>query len=192
MKNKYKKTVYNVGFIGEGNYKITKNNQRTKASSVWKGMLQRCYKRMDKWESYEHVTVCEEWYNFQNFAEWFENNYVEGWHLDKDILVKGNKVYSPDTCCFVPGEINYLFIKCDKKRGKCPIGVSFVHNKFQVTLRKYGKTYNLGRYNTSEEAFEIYKEAKEKYIKDIANEWKDLISDKVYEAMYNYKVEITD
>ena len=74
-------------------------------------MLIRCYNKKDleKNPTYKNTTVCIEWCNFQNFAQWFEKNYIDDWALDKDILVKGNKVYSPETCCFVPREINEVF-----------------------------------------------------------------------------------
>jgi hypothetical protein len=192
MKNLYNKTVYGVGYIGNGSHKITVNAQRTDASNAWKNMIQRCYKGLESHPSYNKVFVCEQWHNFQNFAKWHEENYIEGWQLDKDILVKGNKIYCPQTCAFVPPEINYLFVKCNKKRGEYPIGVSLVHNRFQATLRKNGKTFNLGRFNTPEEAFESYKGAKEKYIKDIANKWKNEVTEEVYQALVNYIVEITD
>jgi hypothetical protein len=192
MKDLYNKTVYGIGYIGEGNYKITVNKQRTNISNTWKNMLQRCYKGLKTHPSYIGVTVCNEWHNFQIFANWFQQNSVEGFVLDKDILIKGNKIYSPETCAFVPEEINYLFLKCNKKRGVYPIGVSLVHNKFQVTLRKNKKTFNLGRFNTIEEAFQVYKDAKEQHIKEVADKWKDFIDPRVYQAMYNYKVEITD
>jgi hypothetical protein len=192
MKDLYNKTVYGIGYIGEGNYKITINKQRTNISNTWKNMLQRCYKGLKTHPSYIGVTVCDEWHNFQNFAEWFQQNHIKGFVLDKDILIKGNKIYSTKTCCFVPEEINYLFLKCNKKRGVYPIGVSLVHKKFQVTLRKNRKTFNLGRFNTIEEAFQVYKVAKEQYIKEVADKWKEFIDPRVYEAMYNYQVEITD
>lgn len=192
MKNLYNKTVYGVGYIGEGKYKITINTQRTKVSNAWKNMIQRCYKGSETHPSYKDVLVCEEWHNFQNFAKWFEENHIDEWHLEKDILKKGNKIYSPENCCFVPPEINYLFIKCTRKRGEYPIGISLVHDRFQVTLRKNKKTINLGRFDTTEEAFYVYKVAKEDYIKEMAEIWKPLIETRVYEALYNYQVEITD
>ena len=109
----------------------------------------------------------------------------------KDILIKWNKVYSPDTCCFVPVEINSLFTRTNSKRGKYPIGVCMnkSNGRFLATLKskKFSKSYN-----TPEEAFQAYKEVKENYIKEVADEWKDKINPKVYEAMYNYQVEITD
>lgn len=192
MKDLYKKTVYDVGYVGEGDYKITFNNKRTPTSNTWKNMLQRCYRGSKTHPSYGEVTVVNSWHDFQIFAKWFEENYTKGWHLDKDILVKGNKVYSPENCAFVPPEINYLFIKCNKSRGEYPIGISLVHNRFQVTIRKNGKTHNLGRFHTIEEAFQVYKVAKENYIKEVADKWKPYIEERVYNAMYNWIVEITD
>jgi len=139
--------------------------------------------------------VCEEWRNFQNFAKWFEKNYkneiMEKWQLDKDILVKRNKVYSPETCAFVPREINCLFTKTTKVRGNLPIGVTKEYNKFRAQSCSNKKRY-LGTFTTPEEAFQSYKKSKEIYIKEIADKWKGLISEQVYEAMYNYKVEIND
>ena len=118
--------------------------------------------------------------------------------LDKDVLVKGNKTYSPNTCVFVPQNINVLFTKCNKARGKYPIGVSFYkdRNKYQAHCKIFSngksKQKNLGYYNNIDDAFYAYKQFKEDYIKQVADEYKDNIPNKLYEAMYNYKVEITD
>ena len=120
--NPYFKTYYGIGFLGEGKYNTRKD---VKGYTTWVNMFRRCYdiKVQERQPTYKDAIVCEEWYNFQNFAEWFENNYVEGWHLDKDILVKGNKIYSPETCCFVPRDINNLFLLRKNNRGDYPIGV---------------------------------------------------------------------
>ena len=194
VKNPNHKTLYNIGFMGYGKYKAQINKKKLKSYSVWAGILYRCYSEIGsaKHHSYKGCSVDLQWHNFQNFAEWFESNYVEDWQLDKDILVKGNKIYSPKTCCFVPKEINLLFTKNKIRRGEYPIGVSLNGDKFQSTLHKGGKNYNLGLFNTPEEAFQAYKVVKESYIKEVADEWKDKINHKVYKAMYNYKVEITD
>jgi hypothetical protein len=141
--------------------------------------------------------VCEEWYNYQVFAKWYEENWKpwmnSSWHIDKDILVKGNKIYSPETCCFVPVEINSLFTKNNKNRGDFPIGVTNQGKKFSARLSKSKKIrFNAGLFDTPEEAFQAYKIEKESYIKEVSNRWRSLISSKVYQAMYNYKVEITD
>ena len=116
------------------------------------------------------------------------------WVLDKDILVKGNKVYSPQTCCFVPQEINVLLTNCRKRRGECPIGVSFIKakQKFSVSLAYDGKNKTIGHFDNPLEAFNAYKKAKELRIKELADKWKEQLEPRVYEALYNYKVEITD
>ncbi len=92
-----------VGFIGEGNYKPSVNGIKTKAYSIWSAMITRCYsiELHERRPSYIDCTVCDEWHNFQNFACWFDENYINGQHLDKDIKIDGNRVYSPSTCLFV-------------------------------------------------------------------------------------------
>ena len=195
VKNLYRPSVYGVGYIGEGVYNY-KNN--IIIYSCWSGMLSRCYneKCQEKQPTYKDVTVCEEWKCFQNFAKWHEENYnpetMQGWHLDKDILIKGNKIYSPQTCCFVPKEINYILTSSKAKRGELPIGVRKIGKKFTAFVCREGKQYNIGTFDTPDEAFQAYKTAKESYIKEVADKWKDKITEQVYQAMYNYQVEITD
>ena len=114
--------------------------------------------------------------------------------LDKDILVKGNKIYSPETCIFVPQRINTLFCKSDSIRGKYQIGVSFDNkqNSFMSYMTVDNNFKFLGYYNNEQDAFNTYKKAKEKYIKKIAEQYKEYIPQKLYEAMYKWKVEETD
>jgi len=187
-------SVCGVGYFGFGKYKSRNNNKQVKVYTVWRSMLQRCYneKELIKYPTYKEASVCKEWHNFQNFAEWFENNYIEGFHLDKDILLKSNMSYSPETCCFVPVEINSLFTKTNSKRGECPIGVSKIKRGYTAKLTKNKMHVHLGTFKTVEEAFRAYKTAKEQHIKEVADKWRDKIEDKVYQAMYNYQVEITD
>ncbi len=194
IKNPNNKSVFNIGYFGQGNYKAQINGKMTKIYITWKGMLERCYdeKSLEKHPSYKGVIVCEEWHNFQNFAKWYEGNYVEGWHLDKDILVKENKLYSPETCCFVPREVNNLFTKKKSLKNKYPIGVTKKQNKFVARLNKAKKRLWFGNFNTPKEAFYKYKEEKEKYIKEIADKWRGQITEEVYQAMYGYQVEIDD
>ena len=196
VKNPYHKSVYGVGYIGFGFYDSKKDYKIYKR---WNGSLERCYsaERQKRQPTYIDVTVCEEWHNFQNFAKWHEENwkeYMVGWDLDKDILLKSNKIYSPKTCCFVPKQINSLFVKNNINRGEYPIGVSLSskENKFSSFIRKDNKTIFLGYFDTPEEAFQAYKIAKESYIKEVADKWRGQITEQTYEAMYNYKVEITD
>jgi hypothetical protein len=197
VKNPMHKSICGIGYLGTThNITILNKNYSYK---IWKHMIERCYSEKEKlkFPSYENVSVCEEWHNFSNYTKWYEENYnpeyMQSWHLDKDILIKGSKLYSPETCCFVPQEINLLFIKNNINRGKYPIGVTPNRiNRFVSKIVKNNKTIHLGTFDTPEEAFETYKVEKEKYIKEVADRWKGLISEKVYEAMYNYKVEITD
>ena len=194
VKNPYHCSVFNVGYYGVGDYKATYKGKILKVYNLWKGMLERCYseKYQERQHSYIGCTVDECWYNFQFFAEWFNKNYIEDFHLDKDILVKGNKIYSPETCCFIPQEVNNLFTKTNSNRGEYPIGVCKEDKLYKSNILINKKTINLGRYSTPEEAFQAYKVAKEIRIKEVAEKWKDKIAEKVYQAMYDYKVEITD
>ena len=194
LKNPYHKAVCGVGFFGAGIYKSVFNKLVMKNYSTWSSMIKRCYdkKEQEKTPTYKGVTVCEEWHNFQNFAKWFEDNYIKDFHLDKDILIKGNKVYSPETCCFVPQEINCLFTNRKSKRGDLPIGVRKCGKNFVSQMTINNEKIYLGTFYTVVEAFEAYKTAKESYIKEVADKRKEKITDQVYQAMYDYKVEISD
>ena len=162
-------------------------------------MLQRCYssKLYIKRPTYKDCSVSENFKYFPYFKEWcnkqvgFDN---EGWALDKDILLKGNKIYSEDTCCFVPNEINTLIINNKASRGGTPVGVhcSKETGKYLAKLTKCGVYAYLGTFNTPEEAFYVYKREKDKYIKEVADKWKDNIDIRVYEALMNYEVSIYD
>lgn len=196
----YERRVYNVGYIGEGEYKVTINGKPTKEYQVWHSMLRRCYnpEYQEKYPTYIGCSVVEEWHNFQNFAEWYKENYYqigdEVMALDKDILFKHNKIYSPDTCIFVPTTINSLFVKCNASRGNLPVGVSFNKktNKYVAYCRINDKKVTLGYYNEIKQAFEVYKVAKEQEIKRIAEEYKEQIPNNLYQAMMNWVVEIED
>lgn len=200
--NPYDKDIFGIGYLGVGKYKSKNKRKIAKNYNTWRKMIQRCYdpKYHKKERTYVNCDVCNEWLNFQNFAKWYENNYyeIEGekTHLDKDILIKGNKIYSPDTCVFVPQRINNLFTKCDASRGDLPIGVNkrrdrFISRCWGMGKGKY-KSIWLGSFDTPEQAFEVYKQFKENYIKQVADEYKDKIPKKLYDAMYKYEVEITD
>jgi hypothetical protein len=100
--------VFGVGFMGDGKYKSRVNKEKTEAYKAWMRMLGRTYSSSykEKFPTYKGVTTCDLWHNFQNFAAWFDLNYIEGFHLDKDIKIKGNKVYSPEACLFVSPKEN--------------------------------------------------------------------------------------
>lgn len=197
--NPYDKTIYGIGYLGIGKYGAKK--QYKKIYNVWQIMLARCYCDNPNHTKtcYNECTVDPIWFNFQNFAQWYEENYYEiqdqRMQIDKDILYKGNTVYSPEHCMIVPNEINALFVKRKNQRGDTPIGVYYnknmnVYVAFCWTGGKL-KEY-LGRYNTPEDAFNAYKIRKEQYIKEVADKYFGQIPQVLYDALYNYKVEITD
>ena len=199
VKNPLTPSFYGKGFMGIGKYCI----EDKRVYVLWTSMLTRAYceiyeKRQPR---YKDVTVCKEWLCFQNFAEWcygqelFNTKDDNGcyYQLDKDLLCKGNKVYSPETCCFVPKEINSLVLSSNRRRGKYPIGVSKSKNRFIAALSINGSgSQVLGSFISPEEAFQAYKVAKEHNIKCVADRYKSEISRKLYEALYKYEIEITD
>lgn len=129
------------------------------AYRAWCNMLTRCYssKCKEKYPTYEDVVCCTEWLTFTTFAKWFKDNYKFGYHLDKDLLLKDNKVYSPTTCVFAPKEVNAFMTLSSASRGKLPLGVSVEHlNKFRASIKsKYICTTN-----TKEEAHKAWQKAK--------------------------------
>lgn len=164
-----------------------------KSYEAWVSMLHRCY--TDVKSAYKDCTVCDEWLIYSNFEKWFndpKNGYREGYDLDKDILVPGNRVYSPDTCLIVPPYINALFIRPHKtKANGLPIGVNSERKgKYKAAVRMEGKDRHLGTYSSPQEAFFAYKTEKEKYIQKVAAEsfLRGDIIEKVYDALMAYEV----
>ena len=199
VKDPYLPSVYGVGVSGT-KYPITVNGVKTKEYELWRDMLKRCYSDtyQKKRPTYEGCKCSDNFLHYEYFYEWCNkqvgfNN--EGWHLDKDLLVKGNKVYSEDSCVFIPAEINSLLIKSTASRGEHLIGVhwSNTNKAFRARVCKNkGKREHLGFFDTELEAFNAYKQAKESFIKEQANKWKGKIDDRAHEALMAYKVEITD
>ena len=206
IKCPYEPRVYGVGYVGEGEYKCRENGKDTKVYRTWYDMLRRCYdeKNLKRNPTYVNCKVSKSFHNFQNFAKWYYDNYyqIEGerMELDKDILVKHNKIYSPETCVFVPETINLLFTKRQNDRGESVIGVTYNKRDKKYATRcnllnpETGKSKSkyLGTYETQEKAFEVYKYYKEKNIKVVADYYKNKIPNKLSNAMYNYEVETTD
>ena len=199
IKDPYSPSVFGVGILGT-KYLSAVNGVRTKEYVLWKSMLERCYSDVLKKRcpTYEGCEVSDKFLYYEYFYEWcnkqigFSN---KDWHLDKDLLVKGNKLYSENTCVFIPSEINTLLTKREASRGENLIGVcwSKTHKAFRAMVCKNrGKPGHLGYFKTEIEAFRAYKQAKETFIKEQANKWKDKIDIRAYEALMNYQVVITD
>lgn len=197
-KERQEKLLYGVGYYGK-----ELENIRVKdipSYNVWRLMLCRCYdeKLHIREPRYKDCAVCDEWHSLFEFNEWYINNYyeIEGqrMELDKDILVKGNKIYSPDTCIFVPQRINCLIVSANSIRGQFPIGVYYDKQKkrYIANMNYKGRNFKLQQCKSPIEAFYVYKFYKESYIKSVAEEYKKEIPDKLYQALINWQVEITD
>ena len=199
VKDPYSPSVFGVGLLGT-KYPSKVNGRNTKEYEIWKNMLKRCYNDdcKKKQPTYEDCEASENFKYYEYFYEWCHKQIGfgnEGWRLDKDLLAKGNKIYSESTCVFIPREINSLLVKSTASRGKHLIGVCWCKRDkafiAQVGKSK-GKQECLGYFNTELEAFNTYKQAKESFIKEQANKFKSQIDPRAYNALMNYTVEITD
>lgn len=174
-KDRLNPSIYGVGFIGIGKFKSCKGKSKSKIYQTWQHMLARCYcnKTQKIQPTYIGCTVCIEWHNFQNFAEWHQKNYIDGFFLDKDIKRPGNKVYSPDNCLFVPSSINNLLTDCRSSRGEFPIGAYFnkKSKRYRAQIRIDGECVHLGLFKTAKEASEHYKSAKNSEINRKAKQY---------------------
>lgn len=204
IRNPYYPSVYGIGITG-CKYPTKINELSTKEYVAWMGMLRRSFAKTvkNRQPTYKNVSCCKEWENYEFFYEWLHNQsnfnrWYQGkrWAIDKDILNKGNKTYSPDNCCLIPQNVNCLFLKREAERGKYPIGVRHREEGFIAVCRNpfLDKAVELGCYSTPEEAFQAYKIYKENIIKQVAEEEyrNGNITKQCYEAMMKYEVEITD
>ena len=203
VKDPYSPSVYGVGIVGT-KYPSRVNGVQTKEHVLWSSMLERCYSDAFKKKrpTYEGCKVSDKFKNYEYFYEWCNKQIGFGndgngnpFQLDKDLLVKGNKVYSENTCVFIPSGINSLLIKCAASRGEHLIGVywSKTANAFVARVsRNKGGSEHLGLFNTEIEAFNAYKEAKESFVKEQAEKWKGKIDERAYNALMKYEVNIDD
>ena len=203
VKDPYVPSVHGVGMLGT-KYPSKINGVITKEYNRWTDMLKRCYSEafQKKRPTYKDCEVSDKFKSYEYFYEWCHSQIGFGndgngfpFHLDKDLLVKGNKVYSENTCVFIPSEINSLLVKRENMRGKYLIGVCWCNtNKAFVAQvhKNKGESEHLGYYKTEIEAFNAYKEAKESFVKEQAEKWKGQIDERAYEALMNYQVNIDD
>lgn len=195
VKNYYKRNVYGVGYTGKGKYKISENGKHFKSYNAWNGMFERSYS-----ESY-HATrptyigcsVHEDWHNYQEFSDFYVNNefYGLGYHLDKDLLFEGNKVYSPDTCLLLPQEINTAIVRVKDKGNNPALGVSLSKDGKKYIARVTTKERNrhLGTYDSLEEAVEVYCKFKEEQMRCLAKKFEGRIDSRAYEKLMGWSVD---
>ena len=204
LESPYFRSVAGVGYKGDGPYN---SGNAPAIYKRWSKMISRCYNDyyQNRGNAYHGVTVHPYFQNFQNFHKWYMENYYElegeQMELDKDLLYKNNKVYGPDTCCFIPHSINTALVNNSEMRGELPVGVSKAKDgiRFRAYMYQYNKQVHVGIFNTPEEAFEAYRVEKQRYLRELADtcmykkggiifpQFK-----KVYDALYNYNPEITD
>ena len=188
VSNPYDKRIHGIGYLGIGKYYTDKTKLEFQMYCCWRKILERCYSERFRHlnPAYEDCTTCKEWHCYQNFAQWYMDNYYlienERTHVDKDILVKGNRVYSPETCLLVPQRINMIFMSKTNK-WNLPNGISV--SKTGKYITSYN-TAHLGTFNTLDEAIKNHELSKRIHIKQVAEEYKNIISEKVYDALLEW------
>ena len=184
-------TVCGVG-CNDVQFQIKVDRKHIWQYKLWMSMLNRCFDAKFKQHcpTYENVTCCDEWLSFATFVEWvnkevdYKGKPVNS-ELDKDLIIKGNKIYSPATCSFVPQEVNKLLSSGKACRGRYPVGVAFnrTGGRLSVSLSCDGERRYLGLYDTPEEAFAVYKAAKEAHVKVVAGRHKEVLKPSVYDSL---------
>lgn len=190
----------NIGYRGYGKYKTRNNNIKTDEYIKWGSMLTRCYSKKHKYrENYIGCYVCDNWLNFQNFADWYNKNKYslpndEKLELDKDIRVKGNKIYSPDTCLLVPKRINDVILNRKNDRGKYLIGVKYneKNKKYIAMCNVDGNVKYIESFNSESEAYIAYKSCKEEEIHNVCKKYKNIVPSEILKIVLNYKIDEND
>lgn len=193
--DKYAPSVCGVGIIGD----VVNIDVKSQVYVAWVGMIKRCHTEYDYNPraiiNYGDCSVREDFLYFPNFIAWYDKQKVgPKWQLDKDLLIPGNKEYSPDACVFLPRALNTFLTIRKNARGPYPLGVT-IHEEtghYEAACNRDCKRIYLGVYKTPEAAFAAYKVEKEAYAKDLAERWKDQIDPRAYEALMKYEVNITD
>lgn len=187
--------IYGVGYNSGGKHgSCNELGKKAKIYAIWQGMLKRCYdpKQLQKQPTYIGCSVSEHWHDYQDFAEWYKSHECGdlSYDLDKDLLIPNNKVYSPESCVLVPQELNKILINCGKAKDGSLRGVSFHKRdkRYQSSLRTHNGRRHLGSFDCPDEAYQVYKEAKESYVKERALYWRDRIEAKAFEALMNWQL----
>lgn len=202
-------SVFGIGYLGYGRFvpgeKRLKEGQERLNPDIhrhWRHVLERTVSHRNI-QRYEDCSVVEEWYSLQNFAEWLveqknglakeENGRL--YHLDKDMVCKGNRVYCPEYCVFLPNEVNCFYTRTEIGNTGYP-GVNYIKPATKGAKEGYiarchvGKVRKyLGYYDTAMEAFLQYKKCKEGSAKELASRWEGKVDDRVIEYLHNFTVD---
>ena len=194
VKDRFAPSVFGVGVVG--NDAVVKDGRVLKEYVRWQAMLERCYNEnnRDKRQAYEGCTVSENFKYFPYFKEWYNaqvGHNIKGWDLDKDILSNGGKVYSEDTCVFIPFEINRCISdKAFSNKNDLPSGVKEHGGDglkyYSASIYEFGESRYIGNYDTILEAKNAYCAERIKHIHKLAEKWKDQIDPRAYEALSRF------
>lgn len=202
--HKNRKPIYGVG-INDWDSPVYVENKQMKEYQVWVGVLSRCFSDKEKARKpcYKDSKCSENWLVFSNFVRdirsmvGFDKLMKSGWQIDKDLILKGNKDYSNETCCLLPKELNVFLINGASKRGSLPLGVhervnENLSKRFVATIFYKGKHIHLGYFGDPLGAHLAYKVKKEELLGIYAEELRGVIDDRAYRALMSYKVDIND
>ena len=161
-----KPTVYGVGYLGLGDHATAYDGVPNLAYSVWKGVLRRTSTSYGK-ATYVDAMVAPEWLNFQNFADWFEVHFKDGYSIDADLKrVHGKaKLYSPKTCCMVPKWLSSYYNNVGTNGADAAVGVRPAGNGYSVEISDFregtSSSYYGGTFKTYDRAFEVFHKLRE-------------------------------
>lgn len=189
IKDRLAPSVYGIGVVGE-DVRSDKEGVAERPYTVWRGMLQRCYGETTqlKQPTYAGCTVEKSFLYYPTFKAWLiKQPYYDSLELDKDLLVKGNKVYSPDTCTMLPDEINSALASISQYGCCSLIRYSRRTNCYELDLTHIQQGLE-ELYNTYKEAFSAYKVFKENQLQVLAEKWKNYISPEAYRALISYSI----
>lgn len=188
VKNPFSEKGRFLGF-GVADVMVSTKSPTYKYRRLWEAMITRVCSREDT--AYHNVTISQDWAILSTFLEdikrfkGYDKVVTDGWVLDKDILSVNGKIYSKDTCCFVPPEINSLLVSMGKPKGDYPLGVHFCKREGKFVAQLHVKTTmkHIGYFDCQDEARAAYKREKQKYVNRIAELYKSEIDGKVYSAL---------
>jgi hypothetical protein len=194
IKNCYKPHVKGIGYCGDGKFACKINGNNTKEYDIWSGILKRCYnaKFQQKHPTYIGCTVSEDWLDFQKFAEWYtsRSGYGKDYHLDKDLIKTGNKVYCPEYCSLVPTEINSLFTGSSRGVGERGVHWCKTKNKYiaqchigEVTAKGNPKQTYLGAYDLETDARKAYNSKKAEKILSLLDKYDGCLDKRLVENL---------
>lgn len=185
--------VCGIGYLGIGEFKISERGKKSYAYKKWNHMIERCYgSTQERYApTYAGCSVDPIWHNFQNFAAWIKTQKgygKSGWHLDKDIICPGNKVYGPEKCNLVPAVVNTFFSK-PTKDNDLPVGVNRSLNKYTAEARFLNKSTYLGTFSTPDDAHSAFLQFKKSSTVKLIELFKEDLEPEILEALTFYAKE---